>query len=880
MDPREPLSPEAEAIDAELEFHFAETVEALIERGWEESAARIEAERRFGDRVRCRRDLEKIHRRGRQRRLPMNDVTSPAMRVFRPEALVRDVRYALRTLARSPGFTIAVVLTLALGIGANGAVFSAVNTVLLQPLPFPDADRLVRIRQVQERSAEANIAPVRLEDWHRLNHTFAAISGYYMEDASETSGEFPERVRRAFVAPRFIEVWGVHPARGRGFTALEHAEAGPRGVLISDRYWRVRLGADPNVLSRTVRIGTAAFSIVGVMPASFRFPDRAVDLWFPIALDNKYAQSRRSTWYTGIGRLQPGVTLQQARADLAAVQAQLGQQYPDSDRTIGVQLVPLKDFMLGNVGRSLWLLLGGVSIVLLITCTNIAGLLLSRSTHRHQEIAVRLSLGASRSRIAVQLLVETSLLSLAGASVGLAVAGAATVALRSMAADLPRMDEITINRAVVLYTFVIAVVVTALCGVLPAFRAGRDAAGRSLTESTRTQVSPRHALQWLLVGAQVAMSVVLLAGAGLLVRSVQELARIDAGFDPARVLTFRVSGNFSETVNYDRLTARIDDTIDAMRALPGVDAAATSLFLPGVPSEFEHTFTLIEARSDAARQVIAERRFVSPEYFETMHIPVVEGELCARQPRNGPRLVLVNQAFRSRYLADWPSPIGLHLAASKDLDQAARIVAVTGDARDHGIDRDPVPTVYACNSTPNPTPHFLLRTQGDPLALAQTVRVTMRKREPLRSVYDIAPLEDRIGGAFAQNRLRTNVLSFFALTALALSGVGLYGTLNYVVNLRRREVGLRLALGAMRTTIVRQFFVQGFKVIAIGCAAGVGLALMVTRLLEGMLFGVSPTDPTVMAAVIAIVMGVAIVGSLVPAVRASTIEPMRVLRDE
>jgi putative ABC transport system permease protein len=874
MGSRDPMA--SDAIDAELEFHFAETVDALVEQGWPEAAAVAEAERRFGDRGRYRRDLETIRRRGLLRRRPMKDATSP----LKPEAWAREMRHALRTLARTPGFTIAVVVTLALGIGANGAVFSAVNTVLLQPLPFPGADRLLRIGQVQERSAEENIAPVRLEDWHRLNSTFEAISGYYVEDASETSGEFPERVRRAFVAPRFVEVWSVQPARGRGFTLLEHAQAGPRAVIVSDRYWRARLGANPDVLNRTVRIGTTAFPIIGVMPASFRFPDRAVDLWFPTALDFGYAQSRRNTWYTGIGRLKPGISLQQARADLAAVQAQLGQQYPDSDRTIGVRLVPLKEFLLGDVGRSLWLLFGGVSLVLLITCTNIAGLLLSRSTHRHHEIGVRLSLGASRWQVAMPLLLETLLLSLAGAGVGLAVAGAAAAALRRMAAGLPRMDEITIDWLVVSYTLVVAVVVTALCGVLPAFRAGRDAAGGSLTENTRTQVSSRHSLQWLLVGAQVAMSVVLLVGAGLLVRSFQELGRIDAGFNPARLLTFRVSGNFAETTNYDRLKTRIDDTIDALRALPGVEAAATSLFLPGVPSAYEHTFTFVEAGSDAARRLTAQRRFVSPEYFATMQIPVLEGERCPRQPRGGPRLVMVNQAFRSRYLADWPSPVGLHLAASADLEEAARIVAVTRDARDHGIDREPAPTVYSCNSTPNPTPYFLVRTGGDSRALAHTIRVAMRERDPLRSVYDLAPLEDRIGGAFAQNRLRTDVLSFFALTALALAGVGLYATLSYVVSLRRREVGLRLALGAMRTTIVRQFFAQGLKVIGIGCLTGVALSLTAGRLLEGMLFGVSPADATVMAAVIAIVMAVAIVGSLIPAVRASMIEPMRALRDE
>jgi putative ABC transport system permease protein len=844
-------------IDREMAFHLAERIDDLRAQGLTHEHASRQARLQFGN-------------------LSLQADRTRDMDVsLWGDALLRDANYAVTSLGRTPGFTTAVVLTLALGIGANGAVFSAVNAVLLQPLPFPDGDRLMRIRQVQERSAEANIAPVRLEEWNRLNDTFASITGYYMEDVSDTSGEFPEKVRRAFVAPRFCEVWGVPPARGRCFTALEHS-----GALISDRYWRTRLGADPNVLNRQVRIGATAYPIVGVMPATFRFPDRAVDVWFQIGLDNKYAQSRRNTWYTGVGRLKPGVSVQQARANLTAVQAQLGQQYPDPDRTIGVEVVPLKTFTLGDVGQSLWLLFGGVSLVLLITCTNIAGLLLARSTHRHQEIAVRLSLGASRSRVAAQLLVETSLLSLAGAGVGLAVAGGATMTLRAAAADLPRMDEISIDWTVALYTLATAVVVTALCGVLPAIRAGRETTGRSLTESTRTQLSSRHSLQWLLVGAQVAMSVVLLAGAGLLVRSFQELGQVDAGFDPTHVLAFRVSGDFSETVNYDRLTARIDDTIDAVRALPGVEAAATSLFLPGVPAEREQTFTFVEARGDVDRQLIAERRFVSPEYFETMKIPVLEGGLCARQRRDGPRQVLINQAFRARYLSDWPSPIGLHLAASANLDEAARIVAVTADARDRGVDRDPVPTVYSCVSAPNPTPYFLARTHGPPLALAQTIRVTMREREPLRSVYDLAPLEDRIGGAFAQNRLRTNVLSFFALTALALAGVGLYGTLNYAVSLRRREVGLRLALGARRTTIIRQFFAHGFKVIAVACIAGVALALMLTRVLEGMLFGVSPTDPMVLSAVIAIVMAVAVVGSLIPAARASLIDPMRVLRDD
>ena len=847
-------------IAREMQFHLAERIDELRAQGLTEDEASRRARLQFGN-------------------LSLQGDRTRDMDVsLWTDTLLRDTRYAIRSLRRTPGFTIAVILTLALGIGANGAVFSAINAVVLQPLPFPDADRLVRLRQVQQRSAEGHIAPVRLEDWQRLNTTFDALTGYYTEDVSETSGEFPEKITRAFVAPRFIEVWGVPPARGRGFTPLEHTEAGARAVVISDRYWRRRLAADPEVLNRTVRIGDTAVPIVGVMPPTFRFPDRNVDLWFPIALDFKFSLSRANTWLTGIGRLKAGVTVDQARANLAVVQTQLGEQYPDTDRTIGVDLVPLKASTLGNVAQSLWLLFGGVTLVLLITCTNIAGLLLARSTQRQQEMAVRLSLGASRSRVAMQLLVETLLLSIVGAGVGLLIAGAAVTGLRSAAATLPRIDEIAVDWQVVLYTLVVAVVVSALCGLLPAFRAGRTNTG--LNDNTRTQVSSRHSLQWLLVGAQVAMSVVLLAGAGLLVRSFQELSRIDAGFDPSHVLTFRISGNYGETVNQERLIARIDDTIDAIRALPGVASVATSSMVPGVPWDYDNAFTLLEARNDGERRLVAQRRVVSAEYFATMKTPLVEGELCTRQPANGQLLTVINQAFRSRYLSDWPSPLGLHLAAGNDRERARRIVGVVADARDHGIDRAPVPTVYSCGSAPNPTPVFLVRTHGDPLDLAQTVRLKMREREPLRSVYELAALEDRIGGAFAENRLRTSMLSFFALTALTLAGVGLYGTLNYVVNLRRREVGLRLALGAKRTTIVGQFFGQGVKVIAIACLAGVAAALMLTRLLEGMLFGVSPTDPIVMSAVVAIVMVVAIVGSLIPAARAAMIEPMRVLRDE
>jgi putative ABC transport system permease protein len=796
------------------------------------------------------------------------------------DGLVRNIRYAIRSLARSPGFTTTVVLTLALGIGGNTAVFSSIDAVLLKPLPFPDADRLVLLRQTQDRSSETNIAPVRLEDWQRLSTTFDAITGYYMEDVSETSGDLPEKVRRAFVAPRFLDTWDVSPAIGRPFTEAEHKAGGPAAVIVSDRYWRSRLARDRNVLNRTVRIGTASFPIVGVMARSFLFPDRGVDLWFPVAVDSRFAQSRLATWYTGLGRLKRGITVEQARANLDAVQAQLANQYPDSDAQLRASIMPLKESTIVGVRGSLWLVFGGTLLLLLITCTNVASLMLARAANRQQEIAVRFALGASQRSIVAQMLIEALLLSLAGASIGLLVAGGAIAFLRSALVGLPRMDEITIDARILVYTLTSAVLVSVYCGTFPALRFARRRIGGELNEGGRAVVSSRHAVQWLLVGAQVSLSVTLLAGAGLLVRSFQELWRVDAGFDLTHVLSFRVSANFAESADYDRLAVRIDRSIEALRALPGVQAVATSAWLPGVPVQFEAAFTLIDAGSDTTRPMVAERRVVSPEYFETMKIPLVQGERCRRQPRGAAADVMVNGEFVRRYLSDRLSPVGLRFAPVETFSPPGVITGVVGNAREAGLDREPVPTVYPCSSASYPTPYFLVRTRSEPEPMAATIRARINELEPLRSAYDMASLEDQIDGAFAQNRLRTTLLVAFAATALSLACVGLYGMLSYVVSLRRKEIGLRLALGAARPGIVRQFLVQAIRVVLLACVGGLALSFASARLLAGMLYGVSASDPATLSTVVALVLVVAILAALVPALRAARLEPMQVLREE
>ena len=855
-------------IDREMSFHLAERVDELRAGGLSEEQARRRARVQFGNSA------------------LQAERTRDADVAAWLDAVGRNLRHSVRALARTPGFSATVILTLALGIGANTAVFSALDVVLLRPLPFPQADQLVRLAQTQEDTAETMIAPVRLDDWNRLATTFQAITGYFVEDASETSGDLPVRVRRAIVTPRFLEVWGVAPARGRGFSREEHRLGGPSALLISDRFWRGHFNADPGVLGRTVRLGTMSYPVVGVMPASFWFPDREVDLWLPSAVDAPFAQSRQSTWYTGIGRLQPGVTVSQARENVSAVQARLGEQYPDTDRRLGVAVWPLKDSAIGDIGATLWLVFAAVTVLLLIACTNIAALLLSRGTHRAQEIAVRRSLGASRSTIAALMLTEAGVLAIAGGALGLLVAAAASGWLRSTATDLPRFDELALDGRILAYTLAVTMLVTLLCGLLPAMRVARESGNLRTGEARRTQVSGRNSLQWLLVGAQVALCVALLAGAGLLLRSFHALSRVDPGFDRSRVLTFRVSASWGETGEYGRLVQRVEQTLERLRALPGVDAAATTGWvLPGVPTTWETSFALVEAETEAERLLVAEARFVSRDYFTTMRIPRLAGELC--RPQEVPpdasmavaRDVMVNRAFARRYLRGHRSPIGLHLTWPAQREPA-RIAGVVGDARERGLDRTPGPTVYGCLNAPVPTPYFLVRISHDPAAMAQTVRMTMKELEPLRSVYDIAPLDERIDEAFNANRLRTVLLAFFAATALALACVGLYGTLSYIVGLRRREVGLRLALGALRGDIVRQFLGRGLAVVGFACVCGLALAVALRRMLAGMLYGVSPSDPATLSAVVALVLAVGALAAAIPAARASRLDPVNVLRED
>lgn len=795
---------------------------------------------------------------------------------------MRALLITYRSLFQRPAFFCAVAFTLALGIGANSAIFSVIDTVLLKPLPYPNGDRLMALFQSNpaKRLTNQGLSPARVEDWNSASHSFTAISAAYTDNISETSGELPQRLVTARVSPRFFSVLGTVPLLGRTFSPEEDLATGPQAAVLSERLWRSRFGGDPNVLGHTLRFGNLSYPIIGVMPDSVRFPASDVDVWIPAQLPPYLMRARGVTWENAIGRLREGASMASAQAELASIQVRLAAQFPATDAQWTPGVEPLKEETVGGVRRSLWILFGAVTFVLLISCANVACLLLAQAHRREREIAIRFSLGARRVQVIRELLLESLALAIPGCLLGLLISLGGIQVFRRAAAILPRAHEIQLDWRLVAFTLALSVVTAVLFGLMPALRATRGDASGAMAQASRTQIGGRHSIQRILVGAQMALAIVLLIGSGLLIRSFAKLIDSSLGFDPQHVLAFRISASWGEQSNMARIRQRMYRTLDELGTIPGVTAAAITIGLPGDQDVYASQFHIAGRDTESeGNKVFADEDGVTPDYFRMLGIPVLAGDVCRVTLENtGENPVMISRSFADRYFPG-ENPIG-HYLREGDYPQRLRVTGVVADIRKHGYARDPQPTLYWCGLPYNPNPRFVVKGTGDPLLLAAAVRQRIHAIEPARAVYDVQRLSDHVSSTLTERRFQIALLASFAATALLLAAIGLYGVINFLVSLRTREIGLRAALGATPRRIFGEILREGVIMTAVGAAFGIAGALALTHSIATFLYGIAPTDPLTFLAVPLLLAGVCAIALWLPAHRATNIDPMVALRQD
>jgi predicted permease len=804
-------------------------------------------------------------------------------------------RFSFRQLRKSPSFAIAAIVTLALGIGATTAIFSLVNAVLLKPLPYPRADRLMSIKQEDHSSGAA--IPTSLSypdyfDWRARNRTFSGLASYSGANMTLTGVGEAQRVGAYQVSSNLFQVLGVAPMLGREFR-WDEERAGNRAVMLSYPLWQLRFGGEKNVVGRQVMLDGQPYTVTGVMPPKFRFPaGTAVEAWTSIAPAAEGAMpetaQRGANELDVIGRLKPGVSMEQAKADLSSVARGLAQQYADSNKWYTTaSVVPQLEFEVGKTRPALEVLFGAVGLLLLIACVNVAGLLLVRSSRRSGEIALRGALGASRSEIVLQLLAESVVLSLISGLAGIALASAVlkeVVVLFPQA--LPRLVDVSLDLRVMTFAIVVSLLTGILFGVVPALRVSRLAPALALRDGTRTVTTGRghHRLQtWLVIG-ETALGLVLLVGAGLLIRSFVSAMRSDPGFDAHHVLTARYTMS-DASYNHDHKIAFVEELVSRLNTLPGVKQASAGWPMPMSGSYASISFT-VEGHPVAKGDHPSEGVGVAlPGYFETLRIPLISGRTFTNMDRTGSaQVVVINQAFARKYFPG-VNPIGRHVTA--DLGDGVvshpvrEIVGVVGDVKQFGLTTEASPQYYLPWTQAVITePYLVLRAAADPAMLERAVKSTIAGMDTSIPTYRINPLEQYVSQATEPARFQTFLLAAFAIIALLLAAVGLYGVLAYIVQQRALEIALRLAVGAQRGDVLRMILKRGMTLAAVGVAAGLAISFVVTRFIATLLYGVKPFDALTFGAMSLVLLAVAFVASVAPAYRAAQTDPMTTLRTQ
>jgi len=783
---------------------------------------------------------------------------------------------ALRTLARRPAFALAAILTLSIGIAATTTMFSVVDTVLIKALPFPDADRLVTVMETNpSKTARLSmIAPGRLEEWNAANGTFAAISGWYSENQTDTSGAEPERLRGIRVAPRFFNVYGMTPVVGRLFTPDEERAGGPKAAIVSEAWWQRRLNRAADVLGRRLVFRGDAYTIVGVMPSTFT--GASTDVWLPAQTPAGLLRIREARFLGGIGRLKPGVTLAQAAADLARVQQALGERYPASDKGWSASVTDLKEIRIGDYRRALWLVFGAVALLLAIAVANIAGLLLVQLRGRARELAIRQALGGSRGRIVAAVMTDILLIAGIGSAAGAASADGLVRLFAKTFATVPRMNELRLDGRGLVFSLLASGLAAVAFGLWPTLQATRGELTPALAEGGRGTSAARHRLQQGLVVAQIALSVVLVGSAGLMLRSYRNLTQVDLGFNADGAIAFHVGAAWDE--DRTRIGQLQERLVAGLQQLPGVVAAGMTNFLPATGATLRYQITLEgAASSDDNGKITVGQRTVSGGYLSAIGAPLLAGGWCPplRLDPKAPSKALVNRTFAQQHGFDL---IGRHVRFDQ-FGSAHEIVGIVGDVAEDGPAAPAMPYVYACAVAGGwPDPEYVVRTRSDQRALMSAARDLVRELDPNRAVFGARAVNDVIAGALDQPRLNASMLGLFAGAAIGLASLGLYSLLMLIVSERAREMGVRMALGAAPWHVVTLVLAGTGRLLIAGVAMGLALMVAVSRVLHTALFGVASLDAPTLGLTVAALTAVTLIVSIVPARRAASIDPLKSLR--
>ncbi|MGB6690200.1 MAG: ABC transporter permease [Terracidiphilus sp.] len=811
------------------------------------------------------------------------------------ETVLRDLRFAARQLTKSPGFAVTAILTLALGIGANTAMFSVVQGVLLAPLPYSQPDRLVMIWQSRPNVKQIDVSYPDFQDWQRDAHSFERMAAATWWEYNLAGPGAAEHVEGMKVSSGFFATLGVKLAIGREFSTSEDREHGVPAAIISDRLWRERFGSSAQVLGRSIDLEGTNYTVVGVLPAGFRFWT-ASDVFTSLAQGAPKIMMERSVHgIAAIGRLRSGVSMGQAKSELAAVQQNLDRLYPAEDRNIGVDLVPVKQQMVGDVRPTLVMLLGAVALVLLIACANMANLLLARSAARMREFGVRAALGASRPRIASQLLTECMLLSLAGGVLGLILAKAAVgMVVASMRDNLPRSENIGLNLSVLLFTFGVAILVGILFGLGPALKSSKVDVQSSLKDGGRGSTSTRHRAQSTLVVVQMALTLVLLVGAGLLLRTIRDLLQQNPGFDARQLISFRIGLSPSLTRTGSSTRIALQQLLERIRRIPGVEAADLTNLVPLNGGDNSGPFWLgTQAPASPQDAPHALYFWTGPDYLKTMKIPLLQGRFFTGADTTQTDKVIAIDSNLARIYFPGRNPVGETITVAHW--GAARVVGVVGHVRHWGLDEttsyNPGQIYIPAYQLPDSmvldffrdSMAIIVRTPLNVATVMPAIKSTVYGSSGDQVIYNVLPIEDVIAASMASRRLPMMLLGAFAILALALASVGIYGVISYSVTQRVQEIGVRMALGANRGDVLRMIVGRGLRLAIAGLCIGIAAALILTRILASfskLLYGVRGNDPVTILSVSLLLTGAALLACYIPARRAMRVDPVQALRSE